>query len=198
MRQSRQMIVTVLLLGALGAAPADPGAQPSPPGADWENYNNSLDGQRFSPLSQITAANVSALAEVCRVRVAARGSLQSGLIVIADSMFVTTPTETLAVDPLTCRIKWEHSYRRRQEPGLQVNRGPAYLNGRVFRGTDDGRLIALDAATGAELWTSVVGDPTVGEYGQRVPDCVRSRRTSEHRRNGIARRCDNCGSLNCA
>ena len=169
MRHSRQMIVMALLVCALAVAQAASDTQPAPPGADWENYNNSLDGQRFSPLDQINAANVGGLAEVCRVRVAARGSLQSGLIVIADSMFVTTPTETLAVDPVTCRIKWQHSYRRRQEPGLQVNRGPAYLNGRVFRGTDDGRLIALDAATGAELWTSVVGDPSVGEYISAAP-----------------------------
>ncbi len=169
MRLSRQMIVMALLACAVATAQAAPDTQPAPPGADWENYNNSLDGQRFSPLSQINAANVGSLTEVCRVRVAARGSLQSGLIVVADSMFVTTPTATLAVDPVTCRIKWQHSYQRRQEPGLQVNRGPAYLNGRVFRGTDDGRLIALDAASGAEIWTSVVGDPSVGEYISAAP-----------------------------
>lgn len=166
-----QRIVTALLfcgLGAVGAA-ARADTLPSPPGADWENYNDSLDGQRFSPLSQINAGNAASLAEVCRVRLAARGSLQSGLIVVAEGMFVTTPTETFAIDPVMCHIKWQHSYRRRQEPGLQVNRGPAYLNGRVFRGTDDGRLVALDAATGAELWTSVVGDPSVGEYVSAAP-----------------------------
>jgi glucose dehydrogenase len=131
MQRSRQKMLTALLLCSLSAvgaaAPAD--TVPSPPGADWENYNNSLDGQRFSPLSQINAGNVASLAEVCRVRLAARGSLQSGLIVVADAMFVTTPTETFAIDPVTCHIKWQHTYRRRQEPGLQVNRGPAYLNG---------------------------------------------------------------------
>src|SRR5215469_1092080 len=171
MRQARRMIVMGLLLCCLGAAHAATSADsiPSPPGADWENYNKSLDGQRFSPLSQINTANVGGLTEVCRVRVAARGSLQSGLLVIADSMFLTTSTETFAVDPVTCRIKWVHTYRRSQEPGLQVNRGPAYMSGRVFRGTDDGRLIALDAATGAERWTSVVGDASIGEYISAAP-----------------------------
>jgi len=171
MQQARQKIVIALWLCCLGAAHAAAIADsvPSPPGADWENYNKSLDGQRFSPLSQINTANVGGLTEVCRVRVAARGSLQSGLLVIADSMFLTTPTETFAVDPVTCRIKWVHTYRRSQEPGLQVNRGPAYMSGRVFRGTDDGRLIALDATTGAELWTSVVGDASIGEYISAAP-----------------------------
>ncbi len=156
---------------ALGTAAAQDFPPPAPafPGADWENYNGSLDGQRYSPLSEINASNVGKLAEVCRVRVAARGSLQSGLLVIDDSMYLTTATDTFAVDPVTCHIKWQHTYRRRQEPGLQVNRGPAYLNGRVFRGTDDGRLIALDAKTGAEIWISVVGDPTIGEYISAAP-----------------------------
>jgi alcohol dehydrogenase (cytochrome c) len=141
----------------------------SPPGADWENYNKTLDGQRYSPLDQITAANAASLVEVCRARVAARGALQSGLVVVGDSMFVTTATETFAFDPVTCRSQWQHSYHRSQQPGLSVNRGAAYLNGRVFRGTDDARLVALDAATGAELWTSIVGDASVGEYISSAP-----------------------------
>ena len=139
------------------------------PGSNWEGYNNSLDGQRYSLLDQINATNAGNLVEVCRARVAARGSLQSGLIVVGDSMFVTTPTETFAIDPVTCAIKWQHTYHRSQQPGLSVNRGPAYLNGRVFRGTDDGRLVALDAATGAEAWISVVGDASIGEYISGAP-----------------------------
>ncbi len=173
--QQRGMQRIAFLLSCLAAAAVAAAQQgfpiPSPafPGADWENYNGGLEGQRFSPLNEINASNVGKLAEVCRVRVAARGSLQSGLLVIGDSMFLTTPTETFSVDPVTCRIKWQYTYRRRQEPGLQVNRGPAYFNGRVFRGTDDGRLVALDAKSGAELWISVVGDPTIGEYIAAAP-----------------------------
>src|SRR5690348_995572 len=134
----------------------------APPGSDWEGYNKSLEGQRYSLLDQIKTDNVASLVEVCRVPLAARGSLQSGLVVIGDTMFATTPTDTFALDPVTCRIKWQHSYQRAQQPGLSVNRGVAYLSGRVFRGTDDGRLLALDAATGRELWTNVVGDATIG------------------------------------
>jgi alcohol dehydrogenase (cytochrome c) len=154
-------------LAALRALAAD--SVPSPPGADWEGYNRSLDGQRYSPLDQIQRSNAASLIEVCRTPVAAGGSLQAGLVVIADSLFVTTPTETMAIDPVTCRIKWQHTYRRNQAPGLPVNRGAAYLNGRVFRGTDDGRLIALDASTGAELWTSIVGEASIGEYVSGAP-----------------------------
>ncbi len=161
------VLLAVLVASHAASAPAD--SAPSPAGADWEGYNKSLDGQRYSPLDQINVSNAANLVEVCRARVAARGSLQSGLVVIGDSLFVTTPTETLAIDPVTCRIKWQHSYHRSQAPGLQVNRGPAYLNGRVFRGTDDARLVALDAATGHEIWTSVVGEASIGEYISSAP-----------------------------
>jgi alcohol dehydrogenase (cytochrome c) len=161
----------LVLLFALAAHQAASAAEtvPSPAGSDWEGYNKSLDGERYSPLDQINASNAAGLIELCRVPVARLGSLQAGLVVIDDALFVTTPTDTIALDPVTCRIKWRHTYRRSQAPGLSVNRGVAYLNGRVFRGTDDARLVALDAATGAERWTSIVGDAAIGEYVSAAP-----------------------------
>jgi alcohol dehydrogenase (cytochrome c) len=169
-QDGRMMSSLLVLLAALVALPsAAQQVSPSPPGADWEGYNKSLQGQRFSPLTEIDSSNASSLIEVCRVPVARLGSLQSGLVVIADTLFVTTPTETIAMDAVTCKIRWQHSYVRSSPPGLPVNRGVAYLNGRVFRGTDDGYLIALDAGTGAQLWTSIVGDAAVGEYLSCAP-----------------------------
>jgi alcohol dehydrogenase (cytochrome c) len=143
--------------------------EPVPVGAEWEGYNKSLNGQRYSPLDQINAANAASLVEVCRVRVASGGSFQAGLVVTGGSIFASTATETMALDSTTCRVKWHHSYHRAQEPGFPSNRGVAVLNGRVFRGTDDGRLLALDANTGQEIWISVVGDPAVGEYVVAAP-----------------------------
>lgn len=166
-RPCRSICTLVLLLSFIASGNALAAA--TPPGSDWEGYNKSLDGQRYSPLNEINASNAANLVEVCRASVAPRGSLQAGLVVVGDSLFVSTPTETLAIDPVTCRTRWQHSYRRSQEPGLQVNRGVAVLNGRVFRGTDDGRLLALDATTGREIWTSIVGEPAVGEYISAAP-----------------------------
>jgi len=170
-RVYRKTQALILFLAASSAALAQ--NFPPPPtaiaGTDWEGYNKTLEGQRFSPLNEIDISNAANLVETCRVRVAPRGSLQSGLVVIDDSLFATTPTETFSIDPVTCRIKWQHTYRRSQAPGLQVNRGVAYMNGRVYRGTDDGRLFALEADTGREVWTSVVGDPTIGEYVASAP-----------------------------
>src|SRR2546421_204229 len=51
---------------------------------------------------------------------------------------------------------------------LKVNRGVAYLDGRLFRGMQDGRVFAYDAGTGRRLWQTRIGDP---EKGESVPAC---------------------------
>jgi alcohol dehydrogenase (cytochrome c) len=166
---SAAAIVAIATLGiAIAAAPALPPV-PVPAGADWEGYNKSLDGQRYSTLDQINVGNAANLREVCRVRIAVRGNFQSGLVVVGDLLYATTATETMALDPVNCAVKWHHTYRRAQDAVLQGNRGVAYLNGRVFRGTDDARLFALDAVTGKEIWSNVVGDPVQGEYVVAAP-----------------------------
>jgi alcohol dehydrogenase (cytochrome c) len=134
-----------------------------PPGAEWPSYNKTLDGQRYSTLKQINKSNAAQLTEVCRVKIADGGSFQAGLIVIDDVMYATTSTDTMALDPTTCKIIWRHHHRRQADALLPVNRGVAYYAGRLFRGTDDGQVIALDASTGTELWSNVVGNPVLGE-----------------------------------
>ncbi len=152
------------------AAESAPSAAPLvPTGADWEGYNNTLDGQRHSLLAQINTGNAASLAEVCRVRLAVSGGLGSGPVVVGDSLFVTTATETFAINPTSCAVRWQHTHQRAQEPILPGNRGVAVLGGRVFRGTDDARLLALDAATGREIWRNVVGDASFGEYVMAAP-----------------------------
>ena len=82
--------VTLMLCSALLAAQisidvnaADKHAIPTEnfsTGGEWGSYNKSFDGQRYSPLRQINAGNVAALAEVCRFKVEDHGSFQAGLI----------------------------------------------------------------------------------------------------------------------
>jgi alcohol dehydrogenase (cytochrome c) len=158
-------IVSVLALCMLSSSANSESSR----GSEWEGYNKTLDGQRFSTLNQINTTNASDLSEVCRVRLADRGSLQSGLIMVGDLLFVTTATDTFALDPVTCGVKWKHVYRRSGASVMPVNRGVAYLNGRVFRGTDDARLIALDSQTGLEVWSNVIGDAGVGEFVSGAP-----------------------------
>ena len=133
--------------------------------ADWSTYNRTLEGNRGSPLAQIDTGNVAGLRPVCSFDLGERAPFESGPVVVAGTMYVTTAQRTYAIDAATCALRWKQTYRYHPAPDfdLKVNRGVAYADGRVFRGANDGRLYALDAATGEELWNVVAGDVEKGE-----------------------------------
>jgi alcohol dehydrogenase (cytochrome c) len=125
---------------------------PSVAPGDWPTFNRTLAGDRFSPLAEIDRSNVARLAVVCRYQLPEVTSLQTGPIVIGGIMFFTTDTISYAIDAATCAERWR-SVRHSPTPSrLAVNRGAAYLNGRIFRGTSDAHVIALDGTDGHELW----------------------------------------------
>ena len=138
---------------------------------DWPTYNRSLEGHRGSPLADIDTANVARLRPVCSFALGERASFQSGPVVVGGTMYVTTGTGTWALDAATCALRWKHEYRYHPRPDfdLKVNRGVAFASGRVFRGANDGRVYALDAYTGEELWNVVVGDVNKGETFPAAP-----------------------------
>lgn len=138
---------------------------------DWATYNRNFSGDRFSPLTRITPGNVARLEEACSLDLGEQASMQSGPVVVNGTLYVTTAVNTYAVDATTCRLRWKHSYHYSPAPpfDLKVNRGVAFENGRLFRGANDGRVYALDAWTGKELWNVVAGDPTRGETFPAAP-----------------------------
>jgi alcohol dehydrogenase (cytochrome c) len=139
--------------------------------SDWVAYNKGYAGERFSPLTQITRANVARLRQTCSFDLGERAAMQSGPIVLDGTLYVTTAEHTYAIDATTCRLRWQHRYRYSPAPpfDLKVNRGVGYENGRLFRGANDGRVYALDAWTGKELWNVVAGDPRKGETFPAAP-----------------------------
>jgi alcohol dehydrogenase (cytochrome c) len=145
------------------------GAQETSPGAQWLTYNNHLDGQRFSPLKEITPANATQLGEVCRVQIDGPTSMHSDLIVVDGVIYTGTGRETVAINATTCALLWRFTYTPDDDRNSPSTRGVAFLNGRVFRGTPDDRLIALDAATGKLLWKTVIGSPALGESSAAAP-----------------------------
>ena len=151
------------------AAAAACGAQETSPGAQWLSYNNHLDGQRYSPLKEITPANAAQLGEVCRVQIDGPTSMHSDLIVVDGVIYTGTGRETVAIDATTCAVRWRFSYTPDSPRGSPSTRGVAVMNGRVFRGTSDARLIALDAGSGKLLWKTVIGSPETGESSGVAP-----------------------------
>jgi alcohol dehydrogenase (cytochrome c) len=171
------MTALALLLGVSHLAPwgqrgDGPALAPPNPGlADlpWPTYNNGLHGQRFSPLKEINAGNVGDMIEVCRVQVDRASPFQAGLVVVDGMLYGTTKHETFAVDPTSCALRWQHTYEPEDKEVFPTNRGVAVKDGLVFRGTPDGRLIALEAATGKLRWKVKAGDPSIGEFLSSAP-----------------------------
>jgi len=140
----------------------------SAPSGDWPMYGGPLAGDRYSPLAQITTANVGQLRQVCAFDAPDVVNFQSGIVAVNGVLYFTLFNNTYAVDGATCQQKWKHT---RAEPNtfLMVNRGVAYSDGRLFRGTGDAHIVAIDAADGRLVWDVAIGDPKMGESAPLSP-----------------------------
>jgi alcohol dehydrogenase (cytochrome c) len=144
------------------------GSPPTVRSGDWPTYGGSLAGERYSPLAQITAANVGQLKQLCAFDAPDIVNFQSGLVAVDGVLYFTLFNNTYAVDGVTCEQKWKHT-RAEANTFLMVNRGVAYSDGRVFRGTGDAHVVALDAADGRQLWDVAIGDAAAGESAPLAP-----------------------------
>lgn len=165
-------LVVVFLLLLAGGCERSPPLDMSGPIADWPHYGRGLDGLRYSPLDQIRVDNVEGLEEVWRYHSGdfslgdanqTRTSLQVTPIVVGERLVFCTPYDrVIALDPESGEELWQF------DPQLQLRklhgaypmicRGVAHWQDgqagegdcreRIFTGTQDAELIALDAATG--------------------------------------------------
>ena len=141
------------------------------PGAtsgDWPSYNRTLTSERFSPLSQINTKNVSGLKVLCTYDINVFTSFESGLIMVNNALIGSTEFDTFSLNPATCAVNWRtiENYPRSLIP---VNRGVAYMDGMLFRGTEDGRVLAYDFNTGKHVWETTIADPQLGESVPAAP-----------------------------
>ncbi|MGD9906582.1 MAG: PQQ-dependent dehydrogenase, methanol/ethanol family [Vicinamibacterales bacterium] len=208
MRQARRVITALTATSVLAAAltsAAQPAAPPvddatllQPPAGAWVSHGRDYAETRHSPLNRIDQSNVARLTQAWSVEVGSAGKIETTPIVWDGTLYGTSTWSVVyAVDARTGALKW------RWDPGLvrggyneggpryccgPVNRGVAIYKGKVYAGLLDGRLVALDAATGQVAWAvqttpvgadySITGAPRVvkgkvvignggGEYGVR-------------------------------
>ncbi len=133
-----------------------------PDDGDWLTYNRDYTGQRYSPLRQINLDTVKHLVPACVFQTGDTGSFEASPVIYQGRLYVTTTHSTFAIDAATCKKIWQHIYTPPGGEGLPVNRGVALYEGKVLRGTSDGHIIALDAATGALLWDTWVANSLHG------------------------------------
>jgi alcohol dehydrogenase (cytochrome c)/quinohemoprotein ethanol dehydrogenase len=132
---------------------------------NWMTHGRTYDEQRFSPLQQINADNVGSLNLAWSFDLDTDRGQEATPIVVDGVMYVSTAwSKVKALNAANGELVWEYDP---QVPGQKavevccdvVNRGVAVWKGRVFVGTLDGRLVAIDAATGDRVWETQTTDP---------------------------------------
>lgn len=129
---------------------------------DWPSYNNTLTSERFATLDTIDTKNVAGLKVLCSFDTGEQVSFQTGLVEVEGALFATTEHDTFSIDANTCKLNWR-THGEFASGVLKVNRGLAWLDGRLFRGTADGRVIAYSAKNGKPLWSASIADAAKGE-----------------------------------
>jgi quinohemoprotein ethanol dehydrogenase len=140
-------------------------AADSEPG-NWMSNGRDYGEQRFSPLDQITTENVNQLGLAWFADMDTSRGQEATPIVVDGAMYLSTAwSHVKAFDVRTGEPLWAYDPKVDPAKGVDaccdvVNRGVAVWDGKVFVGTLDGRLIALDSVTGEELWSVVTVDQT--------------------------------------
>lgn len=165
---------------------------PSADDGDWALHGHDIGGQRYSALAAIDTATVAHLVPKWTYHSGVAGTFQATPIVVDGVMYVSLPfSGVAALDAGTGRELWKYTHESRTEKLCcgPANRGVAVARGKVYLGTVDGRLVALDAKTGAVVWdvevaqyqgsieattqlkqdTTFAGRRTIGTTGVGVP-----------------------------
>jgi PQQ-dependent dehydrogenase (methanol/ethanol family) len=129
----------------------------------WLMYNKGYRGERYSTLTRIDAGNAGNLRPVCMFQLGELGTFSTGPVMYDGIVYVTTHLGTYAIDATTCKKLWSQQHVAQGPEMNATNKGIAIAGGRVFRGTQDGFLYALDAKTGKPLWVRQVADWSIGE-----------------------------------
>jgi alcohol dehydrogenase (cytochrome c) len=143
-----------------------------PEDVNWLMIRRTYDGWGYSPLDQITPANISRLKPVWVFSTGEARVHESAPIVNNGVMFVTTPNnQVIAIDAVSGNFLWR--YRRPRSAGALVphdtSRGVALYGDKVYFAGGEAVVVALDAKTGREVWTSTVADNKSAYYISLAP-----------------------------
>lgn len=137
---------------------------------DWPSFGRDYSSQRFSPITQINTENVKQLTEAWQYKSGVTASFQTTPIVQNGVMYLSLPfNHVVALNAKTGKEIWHYTHNRRKDWKMccgPANRGVAVANGKVFIGTVDARLIALNATTGAKEWDIDVVESAISTEGQ--------------------------------
>src|SRR5215467_6998334 len=143
-------------------ASSSPQAAPGGTEVDWPSYNKTLTSDRFSQLSQINRTNADKIKVLCTYDTGVFTGFNSGLLEVNGALIFATEYDIFSIDPSTCHENWRTHEDYEPATPQPVNRGAAYLDGMLFRGTQDARVLAYDFKTGKRIWETAIGDSKKG------------------------------------
>jgi len=145
----------------------------------WMSYGRNYDEQRFSPLDQINTENVNELGLAWFADFDTNRGQEATPLIIDGIIYVSTAwSKVYAYDALSGEELWFYDPKVPGEWAVNaccdvVNRGVAAWEGKIYLGTLDGRLVALNASSGEEIWSiqttdadsrySITGAPRVAK-----------------------------------
>ncbi len=145
---------------------------------NWLTYSGDYSGKRFSALDQINTNTVHALTAKWVYQTAATGKLETTPLVVDGILYATAQDDrAFALDARTGRPIW--MYQRQLPSDIRpccgrVNRGLAILGDKVFIGTLDAHVIAIDTKTGAVIWDVSAADYRTGNSFTVAPLAVKN------------------------
>ncbi|MGP8121900.1 MAG: pyrroloquinoline quinone-dependent dehydrogenase [Xanthobacteraceae bacterium] len=173
--------LTTELAASSGSKPAAATGAPAPPvplvadetpgasAGNWPSYNKTLTSNRFSELGQINKDNIGGLKVLCTYDTGQYTGFTSGLLEVNDALIAVTEYDIFSIDPSNCHQNWRTHEDYTPASPQGVNRGAAYMDGALFRGTQDGRVLAYDFKTGKRLWETFIADSKKGESVPAAP-----------------------------
>lgn len=125
---------------------------------NWLSHGRTYSEQRHSPLSQITKDNISDLSLAWYYDLDTKRGQEATPLVIDGVIYTTSAwSKVQALNAKTGKLLWQYDPKVPGKVAIHaccdvVNRGAAYWDGKIFVGTLDGRLVALDALSGRPVW----------------------------------------------
>jgi quinohemoprotein ethanol dehydrogenase len=163
-----------IALGLLADTPAKPGnvteartVSAADDGSNWLLNGRTFDAQHFSPLNQVTDKNVGGLGLAWSLDIDSAVGVVAEPLVVDGVIYVSAPlSKVYAVDAVSGKLLWKFDPKIRLNQAIngsysaRTNAGVAVWEGKVYVGTGDCRLIAIDAATAKQVWEATVCNPT--------------------------------------
>ena len=165
-RGKRLLLTGACALGLAGLTAAEKPAAPHVAGSEWRAINGDSDETGFSPLASVTPANVRGLGLAWSLDLPGEATLEAAPLMVGGTLYFTgSGARVYAVSATTGKVSWtfdpkvwEHNPDK-MHYGFGANRGVAYGDGRIFFAAQDGRLFALDAKSGKQVWVTETTDP---------------------------------------